>query len=244
MRMPAESRWVGQVSCRQGSVAEEVTRGVSLSPGAISLAPEPDQTARPPAGNDTKRHPRGPVICHASDVGSLEHVSSMPPSNTNRRAPDLNATADRIAFPNSGRAAATSCVSGVRSKRGIVPSATRARRAGASRMTSQSESRVSVSMKSMLILVTRRPRRRGLRIHRSSCSTGSVSVLTTTPWSTSRSRAIVCGRVCALLLLQSTNWWARGWCGESWRSGPWGERSGSVRWLRIVLAPRLPAIVR
>lgn len=31
----------------------------------------------------------------------------------------------------------------------------------------------------------------------------------------------------------------RGWCGESLRSGPWGERSGSARFLRIGLAKLL-----
>jgi hypothetical protein len=51
-----------------------------------------DQTARSPPGNKTKRHPRGPVICQASNDVSAEHVRCMPPApHMDVRALDLAA---------------------------------------------------------------------------------------------------------------------------------------------------------
>jgi hypothetical protein len=50
------------------------------------------------------RRPRaGFVTCQASNDASAEHVRCMPLSNTIRRMPDLNITADRTFAPNSGR---------------------------------------------------------------------------------------------------------------------------------------------
>lgn len=140
-------------------------------------------TARSPPGNEMKLHPRGSVTCQASNDASAEHVRCVPLSNTIRRTPDLNTTADRTFAPNSGRAAATFWDSGVSGRPGLVWSDPVESRAGVSSTTSHPASRTRVSRKSMLILMTLRPRR--FRTHRSSCSTGSTSVLITTPWSTS-----------------------------------------------------------